>query len=188
MANLENNSPDFDVGLQPAQMIVLVGLMGAGKTTVGRRLAAAVNLPFYDADEEIENSAGRSVEDIFEDFGEAAFREGERKVIARLLSGPKGVLATGGGAFMNDGTRALIRQKGLSIWLMADLDVLMERVALRDTRPILRQANPRKIMQNLMDKRYPVYAKADIHIESGADTHGHTVTRILNAIKARQQD
>ncbi|PHS23874.1 MAG: shikimate kinase [Robiginitomaculum sp.] len=167
-------------------MIVLVGLMGAGKTTIGRRLAHALHVPFFDADEEIEKSAGRSVEDIFADFGEAAFRDGERKVIERLLGGSSGVLATGGGAFMDTATRAIICEKGLSIWLHADLDVLMERVSLRNTRPLLRQPNPRQIMQTLMETRYPTYAQADIRVESGVETHNHAVEHIISALKSRQ--
>lgn len=168
-------------------MIVLIGLMGAGKTTIGRRLATELGLPFYDADEEIEKSAGRNVEDIFKDFGEAAFRDGERKVIDRLLSGLPGVLATGGGAFMDEDTRTIIAQKALSIWLYADLDVLMERVSLRDTRPLLRRPNPRQIMQTLIDERYPVYAQADIRVQSGVESHEHAVEAILTALKDKQQ-
>lgn len=168
------------------RVIVLVGLMGAGKTTIGRRLAHALHLPFFDADEEIEKSAGRSVEDIFADFGEAAFRDGERKVIERLLAGPRGVLATGGGAFMDPSTRAIIGEKALSIWLHADLDVLMERVSLRNTRPLLRQPNPRQIMQTLIEARYPVYAQADIRVESGVASHNHAVEQIITALKDRQ--
>jgi len=170
------------------RVIVLVGLMGAGKTTIGRRLAHALHLPFFDADEEIEKSAGRSVEDIFADFGEAAFRDGERKVIERLLAGPRGVLATGGGAFMDPSTRAIIGEKALSIWLHADLDVLMERVSLRNTRPLLRQPNPRQIMQTLMQARYPVYAQADIRVESGVASHNHAVEQIITALKDRQNN
>lgn len=163
-------------------MVVLVGLMGAGKTSVGRRLASALQLSFFDADEEIEKAAGRSVEDIFADFGETAFREGERKVIERLLDGPKGILATGGGAFMDEKTRALIGKKSLSVWLHADLEVLMERVSRRNTRPLLRQPNPRKIMQALIDQRYPVYAQADVRVESGDGPHEKTVDEIIKAI------
>ena len=187
VANLGKHTSIFQSAVVSDRMIVLIGLMGAGKTTIGRRLATALDLPFFDADEEIERSAGRSVEDIFADFGEAAFREGERKVIERLLACPRGVLATGGGAFMDPTTRTIIREKGLSIWLHADLDVLMARVSLRNTRPLLRQPNPRQIMKTLMEKRYPVYAQADIRVESGVDTHGRAVEQIMVALKDRQQ-
>jgi len=188
VANLGKHTSISQSADMSDRMIVLIGLMGAGKTTIGRRLATALDLPFFDADEEIEKSAGRSVEDIFADFGEAAFRDGERKVIERLLAGPRGVLATGGGAFMDPATRAIIRKKGLSIWLHADLDVLMERVSLRNTRPLLRQPNPRQVMKTLMEKRYPIYAQADIRVESGVDTHGRAVEQIIAALKDRQQN
>ncbi len=163
-------------------MIVLVGLMGAGKTSVGKRLAQRLGAPFVDADDEIARAAGRSVSEIFEDFGEAAFRDGERKVIARLMQGPPGVLATGGGAWMDPQTRAVVRDKGLSIWLHADLDVLMERVLRRNTRPLLQQASPRRIMQDLIAARCPVYASADIHINSGKGSHEQTLDKIMTAL------
>lgn len=189
VANSGNNSSLLHDANQPVRapgrMIVLVGLMGAGKTTVGCRLASALRVAFFDADEEIEKSAGRSVDDIFADFGEDAFRDGERKVIKRLLSGPPGVLATGGGAFMNPETRTLIADNAISIWLHADLDVLMRRVALRDTRPLLRKKNPRKIMKALMKERYPVYAHADIRVESGVESHSQAVDQIVAALQNR---
>jgi shikimate kinase len=128
---------------------VLVGLMGVGKTTVGRRLAKALNLPFKDADAEIELAAGRSVADIFAERGESDFRAGERRVIARLLKGPPLVLATGGGAFLNADTRRTIKEKAISVWLKADLDVLVRRVKRRDTRPLLRGAEPREVLERL---------------------------------------
>ncbi len=163
-------------------MLVLVGLMGAGKTSIGRRLAQRLGAPFVDADEEIARAAGRSVSDIFADFGEAGFRDGERKVIARLMQGPPGVLATGGGAWMDEHTRALVRDRGLSIWLHAGLDVLMERVSRRNTRPLLKQASPRQTMQALIEARYPVYASADIHINSGEGSHEQTLAKIMTAL------
>jgi len=132
---------------------VLVGLMGAGKSTVGRRLAAALGHPFIDADAEIEKAAGRSVADIFETYGEEAFRSGERRVIARLLDSSPVVLATGGGAFMDEETRALVKERAVSIWLRADIDVLMKRVSKRDTRPLLRVEDPRKVMEKLIEER-----------------------------------
>ncbi len=174
--------------LPSGRMIVLIGLMGAGKTSIGKRLAIALALPFFDTDEEVERAAGRSVEDIFADYGEAAFRDGERKVIERLLDGPAGVLATGGGAFMNAQTRALIHKKGLSIWLHAGIDVLMERVSRRNTRPLLRQPNPKNVMQTLMDERYPVYAEADIRVESGLSSHERVVEQIIIAINDKDHN
>lgn len=167
-----------------SRSIVLIGLMGAGKTTIGRRLAAQLALPFADADHEIEAAAGCTVAEIFARHGEQAFREGERKVIARLLEGPRHVLATGGGAFMNAETRDLIREKGLSVWLRADLDLLMERVARRQNRPLLQTADPRAVMQRLMTERYPVYAEADVVVDSTGAPHDHIVQDVIRAIKA----
>jgi shikimate kinase len=163
---------------------VLIGLMGAGKTTVGRRLAAALNLPFRDADHEIEAAAGRTVQEIFETHGEADFRRGERLVIARLLEFGPHVLATGGGAFMDAGTRELIRQKGLSVWLKANLDVLMRRVEKREGRPLLKAADPRAVMAQLIEERYPIYAEADVIVESGPGPHHQTVDAVLAALHA----
>jgi shikimate kinase len=159
--------------------IVLVGLMGAGKSTVGRRLAAALKLPFHDADAEIETAAGCSISDFFERYGEPAFREGERRVIARLLAGPRHVLATGGGAFMDATTRALIKGQGFSVWLRADIGLLMERVLKRPTRPLLKNSDPRATMERLMAERYPVYAEADLTVDSNGGPHDAIVQRIL---------
>lgn len=165
--------------------IALVGLMGAGKTTVGRRLAQALRLPFMDADSEIEKAAGMTVTEIFERLGEPEFRRGERKVIERLLDGPPVVLATGGGAFAQPDTRALLQAKALTVWLKADLDVLLRRVLRRDTRPLLRGPDPRGAMQALMAARYPLYASADITVESDSGPHGSTVEGVLKALAAR---
>jgi len=164
--------------------IVLVGLMGAGKTTVGRRLADALNMPFKDADHEIEDAAGLSVSEIFEKYGEDDFRDGERKVIARLIEGEPCVLATGGGAFMNDETRALIKAKAVSVWLKAELELLLERVLRRDTRPLLKTGDPRDILGRLMDERYPVYGEADVVVESGEGPHGRVVGAITTSLAA----
>ncbi|SDL82086.1 shikimate kinase [Maricaulis salignorans] len=166
--------------------IVLIGLMGAGKTTVGRRLAAAMDRPFADADHEIERAAGRSVSEIFEDFGEAAFRDGERRVIARLLDQPPMVLALGGGAFVDPDTRTLIANKAISIWLQADVETLATRVARRDTRPLLRDGNPVEILERLLETRQPAYAEADIHIDASAGTHQATADAIIAALKDRE--
>lgn len=164
--------------------VVLVGLMGCGKSAVGRRLAAALGLPFIDADEEIERAAGKSISEIFADDGEPFFRERERMVIARLLaSGPR-VLATGGGAFMNADTRASIRDAGISVWLRAELPVLMKRVGKRDTRPLLKQGDPEVVMKTLMEARYPVYAEADVTVESREVAHEVIVGEIMNALLA----
>lgn len=160
--------------------IVLVGLMGAGKSTVGRRLGNALKLPFHDADQEIETAAGCSITDFFERYGEPAFREGERKVIARLLAGPRHVLATGGGAFMHPTTRALIKRLGFSVWLRADIGLLMERVLKRPTRPLLKNDDPRATMERLMAERYPVYAEADLTVDSNGGPHDAIVQRILS--------
>ena len=169
---------------RPARTLALVGLMGAGKTTVGRRLASALQLPFVDADAEIVKAAGRTIEEIFAEHGECSFRRGERQVIARLLTGPVHVLATGGGAFIDPRTRALMKERAISIWLKAPLDVLMKRVEKRDTRPLLKEENPRAVMERLMADRYPIYAEADIIIESAPGPHHTAVTAILDALRA----
>ncbi|MGQ0671519.1 MAG: shikimate kinase [Hyphomicrobium sp.] len=165
--------------------LVMVGLMGCGKSAVGRRLAGRLSLPFIDADEEIEKAAGKSINDIFSEHGEAHFREGERKVIARLLGQGAQVLATGGGAFINAETRANIRNNGISIWLKADLPVLMKRVAKRDTRPLLKSGDPEATMRKLIEVRYPVYAEADITIESRDVAHEVIVSDVLQALRKR---
>src|SRR5438445_5652712 len=148
------NAPDF----VPSRTIVLVGLMGAGKSKIGRRLAARLGLPFFDSDPEIEAAAGETIEEIFANRGERVFREGERRVIARLLAQPVHVLATGGGAFMDPATRAVIRCRGVTVWLRADLDVLAARVARRTNRPLLQERDPRAVLAELIERRYPIYA------------------------------
>jgi shikimate kinase len=165
--------------------IVLVGLMGAGKTTVGRRLAAALHLPFLDADEEIEKAAGLSIPEIFARHGEAEFRRGERRVIARLLDCGGVVLATGGGAFIDPETRALVRERATSVWLRADLDVLMKRVERRDNRPLLKADNPRAVMARLIQDRYPIYAEADFVVDSNNSPHGAAVDGVIAALAGR---
>ena len=174
-------------GFQPDRTIVLVGLMGAGKSAIGRRLAERLGIPFADADTEIETAAGRTIEEIFAEHGEAAFREGERKVIARLLEGPAHVLATGGGAFMDPETRGRIRALGRSVWLKADLDVLLKRVRKRNNRPLLKQGDPREILQRLMTLRYPVYAEADIAVESVEGPHDSVVDALIESLVAWPQ-
>ena len=168
----------------PDRTIVLVGLMGAGKSAIGRRLAQRLGVPFRDADTEIETAAGRTIEEIFAEHGEAYFREGERKVIARLLEGPVHVLATGGGAFMDPETRARIRAHGRSIWLRADVDVLLKRVRKRNNRPLLKQGDPREVLERLVALRYPVYAEADIVVDSIDGPHEAVVEAIIEALAA----
>jgi shikimate kinase len=172
-------------GLALERTLALVGLMGAGKTTVGRRLAKALDLPFRDADEEIAAAAGQSIPEIFAAHGETDFRRGERQVIARLLAGPVHVLATGGGAFMDPATRALMKERAITVWLKAPLDVLMKRVSRRDDRPLLQQEDPRAVMQRLMDVRYPIYAEADITVETGNSPHNSAVAAIIAALRER---
>lgn len=163
--------------------IVLVGLMGAGKSSVGKRLAQRLHVPFIDADTEIENAAGCTIEEIFERHGEAAFRDGERRVISRLLTdNTPHVLATGGGAFMDAETRARIKENSLSIWLRADLDVLLRRVKKRNNRPLLKRGDPREILARLIDIRYPVYAEADLVVDSVDGPHDIIVDQILAEI------
>ena len=165
--------------------IVLVGLMGAGKSTIGRRLAQKLGLEFVDADAAIEQAAGKSVQDIFADHGESYFRDGERKVIARLLdSGPQ-VLATGGGAFMNPETRRLIAERGIAVWLKADLSLLMKRVRRRNDRPLLATGDPEDTMRRLMEERYPVYGEAEITVESRDVPHASIVTDVIRALAMR---
>lgn len=165
-----------------ARSIVLIGLMGAGKTAVGRRLAARLNLPFTDADSEIEQAAGETISEIFAAHGEPYFRQGEARVIARLLQNGPQVLATGGGAYMDAGTRANIKAQGVSIWLKADLPVLMSRVKRRDNRPLLKGGDPEAVMRALMDTRYPVYAEADITVESREQPHDNIVVDAIEAL------
>jgi shikimate kinase len=162
--------------------LVLVGLMGAGKSTVGRRLAQTLKLPFRDADHEIEAAAGMTIPEIFAIHGEEHFRDGERRVIARLLQEGPVVLATGGGAFMNEETRRRIAEHGISLWLKADLDILMRRVRKRATRPLLQNPDPEGTMRRLMELRYPVYATADITIDSHEAPHDRVVADVVKAL------
>ncbi|HKP77751.1 MAG TPA: shikimate kinase [Phenylobacterium sp.] len=162
--------------------IVLVGLMGVGKSSVGRRLANVLGLPFRDADTEVEAAAGRSIPEIFAQLGEAAFRDGERRVIARLLEGPPHVLATGGGAFISPETRALIKARALSIWLKADLEVLARRIGRKDGRPLLVGKDPLDVLRAQAEARYPAYAEADITVETGDTAHHVAVSQVIHAI------
>jgi shikimate kinase len=165
--------------------IALVGLSGVGKSSVGRRLAIALGMPFRDADLEVEAAAGRPIAEIFQQYGEAAFRDGERRVIARLLAEPPHVLATGGGAFMNPGTRALLKAQAISIWLKADIEILARRVGRKENRPLLAGKDPLDALAAQARDRYPVYAEADIAVETGDTPHQATVEAILKALGER---
>ena len=164
--------------------IVLVGLMGAGKSCIGRRLATALAMEFIDADAEIATAAGCTIEQIFESHGEAAFREGERRVITRLLGQAPHVLACGGGAFADSLTREAILAAGISIWLRADLDILLQRTGRRNNRPLLKRGDPREILQTLMTQRYPAYAEANITVDSIDGPPEVTLGRVLSALKS----
>lgn len=174
----------------PERPIALVGIMGVGKTTIGRRLANRLKRAFVDADEAVAEAAGRPVADIFTDFGEAAFRDGERKVIARLMEEPKPlVLALGGGAFVDPDTRALLKEKAVTIWLKADLDTLMDRVGKKPgQRPLLNDPDPRAVMARLMARREPAYAQADIAVTSRTGSQDATVEAVLAALDALEAE
>ena len=173
-----STSPPF----APPRTIVLVGLMGAGKSCIGRRLAQRLELPFVDADREVEAAAGCSIPEIFERHGEKAFRDGERRVMARLLDAGPQVVAAGGGAFMNPRTRALLRRRAITVWLRADLDLLVKRTSRRNHRPLLRQGDPREILGRLIEERYPVYAEADVTVDSADGPPEVTVQRVIDAL------
>ncbi|WP_224703790.1 shikimate kinase [Devosia aquimaris] len=164
--------------------LVLVGMMGAGKTTVGRRLAARLNRKFLDSDEEIEKAAQMTIPEIFEQRGEPEFRAGETRVIARVLKQPGVVLATGGGAFVNLETRALIKAEGVSVWLKAEIDILFERVSRRSNRPLLKTANPRETLRKLIEDRYPIYAEADVTVVSRDVPQEAVATDVVDALLA----
>ena len=162
--------------------VVLVGLMGVGKSTVGRKLAALLRRDFVDADEAIAEAAGRSIPEIFDTYGEAHFRDGERRVIARLIEEHHGVIATGGGAFVDPATRALILDRAIAVWIDADIDTLVERTARRNTRPLLRNGDPKAILTRLAQERAPFYAEAPIRVVSETGPHADTARAIIEAI------
>jgi shikimate kinase len=168
--------------------IVLVGLMGAGKSTVGRRLAKRLGLPFVDSDVEIEEASGASTADLFERYGEDDFRDGERRLVARLVDGRVRVIATGGGAFMDPRTRQLLNERAITIWLDAPIDILAERTSRRDNRPLLKKGNRSEILTRLSDERRAGYAEAQIHIRSGGGAHGDVVEAILAALRERYSE
>ena len=197
MSDIAAHNPALDdAASQPAaplgtalgrRSIVLVGIMGAGKSSVGRRLAARLAVPFVDADTEIEKAAGMSIPEIFAEHGEPYFRAGEARVIARLLDGGPQVLATGGGAFMSPETRAAVRAKGISVWLRATLDVLSRRIRRRNDRPLLKSADPMETLRRLMDERYPVYAEADLTVESRDVPHEAIVEEVIESLRGYLQ-
>lgn len=184
-ARAKGSAPAQALAQRLDKTIVLVGLMGAGKSCVGKRLAACLGLPFVDADREIEAAAGGcSISDIFAMHGEKVFRDGERRVIQRLLGNPMHVLATGGGAFMDPSTRALIKEKARSVWLKAELDQLLKRIGRRNDRPLLQNVDPRAKLAELIDLRYPVYAEADLTVDSADGPPDVTVQRVLRALES----
>lgn len=163
--------------------IVLVGLMGAGKSTVGRRLAKRLGLDFIDTDAAIEDAAGLSAAEMFERYGEADFRDGERRLVARLVDGQVRVIATGGGVFVDPRTRKLLNERAITVWLDAPLDVLADRTARRDTRPLLRNDDPKGTLERLASERGPLYAEAHLHVRSGGGAHSEVVDKILGALE-----
>lgn len=164
--------------------VVLIGLMGAGKTSIGRILAERLGLPFVDADAEIERAAGATIEEIFARDGEAVFRSGERRVIDRLLAGPPAIIATGGGAFMDASTRATVRERGISVWLKANLETLVKRTARRGGRPLLAQGDPREVLARLMAQRYRIYGEADVTVETGEEPAESVTDAVIAALEA----
>lgn len=178
----EDTPPEDNTGTIRTRPIALVGLMGVGKTTVGRRLAKALDRDFYDSDEEIERASGRTVAGYFRDHGEAAFRNGERRVVERLIALPDIVLATGGGAFIHPTTHAILKDRAIVIWLKGDFETIMERVSRKNTRPLLQVPDPRARMRELMDERDPIYAQAHITIPVAKGPHMRTVGRVVRAI------
>jgi shikimate kinase len=185
MGDIKGLNPAMNASspLSLPRTVALVGLMGAGKSAIGRRLAQRLRLPFVDADDEIERAAGCSISEFFERFGEAEFRNGERRVISRLLEDAPHVLSTGGGAYIDPATRALMREKALTVWLRADLDVLFDRVKKRAHRPLLRQGDPREILRLLMEQRYPIYAESDLVVESTAQPADRTTEQVIEALR-----
>jgi shikimate kinase len=179
--NPKSQLSDFP-SLKLTKPIVLVGLMGCGKSTIGRRLATRLNLRFADTDDEIERAAGMTISDIFARYGESHFRDLERRVIQRMLNIGQGVMATGGGAFMNDETRAAIQEKSISIWLDADIPTLVERVGRRSHRPLLKDRDATEVLRELAEVRNPIYAQAHLRVSSASDPHEVTVRAILEAL------
>lgn len=175
---------DMDLGRRLDRPVVLVGLMGVGKSTVGRRLAKRLGLPFVDSDSEIEDAAGYPAAEVYERFGERDFRDGERRLVARLIEGDVRVIATGGGAFVDPRTRDLLNQRAITVWLDAPVDILAERTSRRDTRAQLRRGDPKQTLEKLADERRPSYKEAHIHVMSGDGAHKDVVDSIIRALDA----
>lgn len=173
----------YSASLVLPKTLVLVGMMGAGKSSVGWRLARKLGIPFSDTDQEVEKAAGCSVADIFETWGEKAFRDAERRIIKRLLAEPTQIVSTGDGAFFDEASRALIKENAISLWLRADPEILYERVIRRDTRPLLFEGDAKQILEEMIERRYPIYAKADLTVESNDDAHEATIERVIEALK-----
>jgi shikimate kinase len=176
-----NNQP-AKISFLPPKTIVLVGLMGCGKTSIGRRFAKRLDLEFFDSDQEVEQSAGCPLKDIYSFYGEEEFRRGEFKVIQRLLDQPTHVLATGGGSFVTEETRTIIQDKAISVWLKADLETLLARVSRRGDRPLLAEGDPQEIITKMIEERYPLYSLADVHVETLDEPTGVTVERVIQAV------
>ncbi len=177
-----NDSEIANIAARIDRPIVLVGLMGVGKSTVGKKLASILERDFIDADDAIEEAAQRSIPEIFEEFGEAYFRDGERRVIARLIEENSGVIATGGGAFVDSETRSLILKKAIAVWIDCDIDILVERTSRRDTRPLLKNGDPAEILTNLFETREPFYRQAQVRVKSQNGAHLDTAHTIIEAI------
>lgn len=192
MSNIQENTPDkpkrYSANLVLPKSLVLVGMMGAGKSSIGWRLAKKLGIPFHDSDQEVERAAGCTVADIFETWGEKAFKDAERRVVKRLLGEGVQVISTGDGAFIDPETRELIKNHAISLWLRANPDILYERVTRRDTRPILFEGDPRKILEDMVEKRYPIYGEADLIVDSNDDAHEATVNRLIQVLKEHIYD
>jgi shikimate kinase len=173
----------MDLAKRLDQPVVLVGLMGVGKSTVGRRLAKRLGLPFVDSDSEIEDAAGYTAAEMFERYGEQDFRDGERRLVARLIDGEIRVIATGGGAYVDARTRQLLNERAITVWLDAPVDVLAQRTARRDTRPLLKNGDPKDTLERLADERRPSYQQAHIHVKSGDGAHRDVVDAIIQALE-----
>ncbi|MBS0271495.1 MAG: shikimate kinase [Proteobacteria bacterium] len=180
---MKTKSKRYSTSLVLPKTLVLVGMMGAGKSSIGWRIAQKLGVPFHDSDQEVERAAGCSVADIFETWGEKAFRDAERRVIKRLLNSQVQVISTGDGAFVEAESRELIKENAISLWLRADPEILYERVIRRDTRPLLFDGDARQILEEMIERRYPIYAKADLIVESNDDAHEATVERVMEALK-----
>ena len=185
---MQKKSKRYSSALVLPKTLVLVGMMGAGKSSIGWRIAQKLDVPFNDTDQEVERAAGCSVADIFETWGEKAFRDAERRVIKRLLSAKVQVISTGDGAFIDTESRKLIKENAISLWLRADPSILYERVSRRDTRPLLFEGDPKEILEEMIERRYPIYAEADLTVESNDVAHEATLERVMEILKNHLYD